>query len=157
MSALLSVLAGVLFALGLAISGMTQPGKVVGFLDFLGRAGSSLAFVMVGAIGVHAVLRRLVLRRPAQLYDARFHLPNPANAFERSSHAKQASSRHRLGRGRLLPRPVAGGVRSRPNTALVFVATMVVGIVLERALRPRRRSLGEVVDAGAPNGRRRGA
>jgi hypothetical protein len=60
---------GLLFAIGLAVSGMTQPSKVLGFLDLFGGAWDpSLAFVMVGAIGVLAVARRFAPRRP--LFDS---------------------------------------------------------------------------------------
>ncbi len=52
------LLSGFLFALGLGLSGMTQPAKVVGFLDFAGKWDPTLAFVMGGAIAVH-VLGRL--------------------------------------------------------------------------------------------------
>ncbi len=81
MNAVVAVLAGVLFAVGLALSGMTQPKAVIGFLDFFGRWNPSLAFVMVGAIGVYALGRRLVLKRPAPLYDTTFHPPLPAPVF----------------------------------------------------------------------------
>jgi hypothetical protein len=47
--------AGALFGVGLAVSGMTKPSKVVGFLDVLGAWDASLALVMVGAIAVHFV------------------------------------------------------------------------------------------------------
>jgi uncharacterized membrane protein YedE/YeeE len=67
--------AGALFAVGLALSGMTRPAKVVGFLDLAGDWDASLAFVMMGAIAVHFVAYRVVLRRPAPLFDVRFHLP----------------------------------------------------------------------------------
>ena len=53
---IVSLGAGLLFGLGLVVSGMTQPSKVIGFLDITGAWDASLAFVMVGAIGVHAVL-----------------------------------------------------------------------------------------------------
>lgn len=149
MSALLSVLAGVLFALGLAISGMTQPGKVVGFLDFLGRWDPSLAFVMVGAIGVHAVLRRLVLRRPAPLYDARFHLPDPAPTFEPKLILGSALFGIGWGAAGFCPGPSLVAFGAGQATALVFVATMVVGIVLEARLRRAAGASVEVVDAGA--------
>ncbi len=59
----LAALSGVLFGLGLVLSGMTQPAKVLGFLDLTGHFDPSLAGVMAGAIAVHAVTRRL--RRPA--------------------------------------------------------------------------------------------
>ena len=52
MNALLtSFISGMVFALGLGISGMTRPVKVIGFLDFFGAWDASLAFVMIGAIG----------------------------------------------------------------------------------------------------------
>jgi uncharacterized membrane protein YedE/YeeE len=54
---------GAVFGAGLIVSGMTQPGKVVGFLDVAGDWDPSLAFVMVGAILVHALTRRWVLGR----------------------------------------------------------------------------------------------
>lgn len=60
---LMAGLCGLLFALGLGLGGMTDPAKVVGFLDVAGAWDPSLAFVMAGALGTHAVLRRLVLRR----------------------------------------------------------------------------------------------
>jgi uncharacterized protein len=54
-SALVSFISGVVFALGLGVGGMTQPSKVVGFLDFAGNWDPSLIFVMLGAIGVHSL------------------------------------------------------------------------------------------------------
>ena len=60
-----AALAGAVFGLGLVLSGMTQQAKVLGFLDVASGAWDpSLAFVMVGAIGVHALLRRVVARHP---------------------------------------------------------------------------------------------
>jgi len=60
-----SFVCGLLFAVGLAVAGMTQPSKVLGFLDlFGGKWDPSLAFVMVGAIGVFAVARAFAPRRP---------------------------------------------------------------------------------------------
>ena len=54
--------AGVLFGVGLVLSGMTDPGRVLGFLDFAGDWDPRLAFVMVGAIGVHFTWLRLAPR-----------------------------------------------------------------------------------------------
>ncbi len=54
---------GILFAFGLAMSGMTKPSKVLGFLDVKGRWDPSLLFVMAGAITVYAVAYRLIVRR----------------------------------------------------------------------------------------------
>ncbi len=70
---------GVLFAIGLGISGMTQPGKVVGFLDFGGAWDPSLAFVMAGAVGTYFVLFRGIQRYPAPLFAREFAFPKKRN------------------------------------------------------------------------------
>jgi uncharacterized membrane protein YedE/YeeE len=59
---LVGVLSGATFAVGLALSGMTDPNKVLGFLDVAGNWDPSLAFVMVGAIGFHFAWLRLTAR-----------------------------------------------------------------------------------------------
>jgi len=69
-------LSGVVFSLGLGIAGMTQPAKIVGFLDFTGRWDASLALVMVGAIAVHLVSYRLIRRRRAPLLAPAFAVPS---------------------------------------------------------------------------------
>ena len=66
---------GALFAVGLAVSGMTNPAKVLGFLDFFGRWDPTLVFVMMGAMGAHAVLYRLITRRAAPLLASEFSIP----------------------------------------------------------------------------------
>jgi uncharacterized membrane protein YedE/YeeE len=73
-----ALLCGLLFAIGLGVSGMTQPEKVIGFLDFTGNWDPSLAFVMLGAIGVHLVALRFVLKRKKPVLDERFHVSAPA-------------------------------------------------------------------------------
>lgn len=68
--------AGALFGAGLAVSGMTDPGKVIGFLDFVGVWDPSLALVLVGAMATTAVGVRLVERRPAPLFGGSFPAPS---------------------------------------------------------------------------------
>lgn len=67
--------AGLLFAAGLAISGMTQPTKVLGFLDVTGAWDASLVVVMFGALGVHLIAVRHILKRSRPILGAAFHLP----------------------------------------------------------------------------------
>ena len=74
-SMLASFVSGVVFALGLGIGGMTQPAKVIGFLDFAGNWDPSLAFVMIGAISVHALLYRVIRKCPSPLFSPAFSLP----------------------------------------------------------------------------------
>ncbi len=66
---------GIIFALGLGIAGMTQPQKVVGFLDIFGNWNPSLMWVMVGAILVHSLTYRLVIKRRAPLLAPVFQIP----------------------------------------------------------------------------------
>ncbi len=66
---------GVLFALGLGVSGMTLPTKVIGFLDLAGDWDPSLAFVMIGAIGVYSAAFRFIVQRNKPVYGERFRVP----------------------------------------------------------------------------------
>ncbi len=68
-------LSGLMFSIGLGISGMTRPDKVLGFLDPLDGWDPSLAFVMVGGIAVHFVLFRLIIKRPSPLLAEHFGIP----------------------------------------------------------------------------------
>jgi uncharacterized protein len=68
-------IAGFLFAAGLVISGMTQPSKIVGFLDIFGDWDPSLALVMGGAVGVHALAYRWVKGRSSPLLAPTFQIP----------------------------------------------------------------------------------
>ncbi|HEX7769941.1 MAG TPA: DUF6691 family protein, partial [Dokdonella sp.] len=62
-----SLAAGALFGAGLALSGMTDPARVLGFLDVAGAFDPTLAFVLGGAVAVAVPGFRLVLRRPKPL------------------------------------------------------------------------------------------
>src|SRR6516162_4137690 len=72
---LVSFVSGIVFALGLGVSGMTRPVKVIGFLDFAGNWDASLAFVMIGAIAVYFAAYRLIRQRAAPLLAERFSVP----------------------------------------------------------------------------------
>ena len=66
---------GLIFGVGLVISGMSNPAKVLNFLDLFGTWDPSLAFVMGGAVVVTFIGYRLVQRRPGPLFGTAFHLP----------------------------------------------------------------------------------
>jgi uncharacterized membrane protein YedE/YeeE len=70
---------GLLFGIGLIVSQMSNPAKVIGFLDITGQWDPSLAFVMAGAVAVFALGYRLALRRSAPLLDKSFALPGKTN------------------------------------------------------------------------------
>jgi len=75
MKNLSALLVGILFGLGLAMSGMTDTAKVQGFLDLFGQWIPDLAFVMGGAVLVTVVAFRLVLKRETPLLDTSFQVP----------------------------------------------------------------------------------
>ena len=122
--------AGVLFALGLAVSGMTKPAKVVGFLDLFGAWDASLAFVMEGAIGVHFVAQRLIKRRAAPLFDGRFHLPTRRDIDARLVVGAVLFGVG-WGLGGFCPGPGLVSAGSGSSGALVFVLGMTVGMLAE--------------------------
>ena len=70
-----AVLSGTLFGVGLVVSGMTQPEKVISFLDVAGDWDPTLAFVMGGAVLVHAPLRWWLSRRDAPMLEETFEQP----------------------------------------------------------------------------------
>lgn len=72
---LASLFSGLLFGLGLAVAGMTDPRKVLGFLDLAGDWDPSLLFVLGGAVGVTMIAFRFVLRRPRPVLAAHFETP----------------------------------------------------------------------------------
>ena len=67
---------GLIFGLGIAVSGMINPAKVLNFFDLAGTWDPSLAFVMGGALAVAIPGYRLVLRKPAPAFDNSFQLPD---------------------------------------------------------------------------------
>ena len=70
------LLSGVIFSIGLGISGMTNANKVLGFLNISSQWDPSLAFVMVGAISVYFVLFRVIFRRTKPVFDHQFYVPS---------------------------------------------------------------------------------
>ena len=129
---LVSFVAGALFGLGLVVSGMTMPSKVSGFLD-VSTWDPSLALVMVAAIVVHFVGRRLVLRARAPRFRAAFDEPK-SSAIDLRLVAGSAIFGVGWALAGYCPGPaiVAAGSGA---AALVFTGAMLVGMLLHRAWR----------------------
>ncbi len=125
--------AGALFAVGLAVSGMTRPAKVAGFLDLAGDWDASLAFVMMGAIAVHFVAHRVILRRPAPLFEGSFHLPTRRDIDLRLV-LGAALFGVGWGLGGYCPGPGLVSAASGSLGAVVFVAGMTAGMLIEHGL-----------------------
>ncbi len=124
--------AGALFGAGLLLGGMTQPTRILAFLDVTGAWDPSLAFVMLGAVAVHAASLRL-LRRQAPWFDTRFHLPTRRDLDLR---LVGGAALFGLGWGTVgfCPGPaVVAAAAGRPSAAL-FVAAMIAGMLLQHRL-----------------------
>ena len=120
--------AGLVFGLGLAVSGMTQADKVIAFLDPLGGWDPSLALVMVGAIGVHAVLFRLILRRGSPLLAPSFAVPTRRDLTPRLV-GGAALFGAGWGLAGYCPGPGLVASVSGDPAPLVFLATLTLGMV----------------------------
>ena len=75
---LVALLSGIIFGLGLALSQMIDPNKVINFLDITGNWDPSLAFVMMGALAVSMLSFRFILKRSAPLLESGFHVSRQA-------------------------------------------------------------------------------
>lgn len=76
MRLVLTYLIGLIFGVGISISGMANPAKVLNFFDISGTWDPSLVFVMGGAVVVAFFGYKIVLSRPTPVLDAKFHLPD---------------------------------------------------------------------------------
>ena len=127
-SLLLAGLAGALFGAGLLVSGMTQPARVIGFLDVTGRWDPSLAFVMGGAVPIYAVALRWILRRwRAPWFDVQLHLPTRRD-LDAPLLIGAALFGIGWGLGGFCPGPGIVSAAAGSTAGLVFVAAMLAGM-----------------------------
>ncbi|MDB5220019.1 MAG: hypothetical protein JWO86_7946 [Myxococcaceae bacterium] len=123
-----AVVAGVLFGVGLGISGMARPAKVLGFLDVAGAWDPSLAFVMIGAIAVHALAVLVAKRRAAPLGGNAFQWPEKT-AVDAPLVLGSALFGIGWGLGGYCPGPALLGAASGSVPAGIFVIAMILGMI----------------------------
>ncbi|WP_439887091.1 DUF6691 family protein [Pseudomonas sp. MBLB4123] len=139
MRPLTALLAGLLFGLGLLLSGMANPAKVLGFLDLAGAWDPSLLLVMAGAIGVAAAPMAWARGRSRSLLGAAMRLP-----------AGREPDRRLIG-GSLLfgigwgvagicPGPALVILPSGQGQAVLFVLAMLAGMLVFSVQQRRRRT-----------------
>jgi uncharacterized membrane protein YedE/YeeE len=131
---------GLIFGLGLVLSGMSDPAKVLNFLDLAGiGSGSwdpSLAFVMAGAVTVTFVGYQWVLKRPGPLFGEKFHLPTSRELDVRIV-AGPAIFGLGLGLAGFCPGPALTALGFGTRASAIFVAAMIAGMMLARWLANR--------------------
>lgn len=123
--------AGLLFGLGLALSGMIDPARVLGFLDVAGHWDPALVFVLLGATSVSAASYALMRRMSHPLFAPRFEVPRAAPIDARLL-GGAALFGVGWGLSGFCPGPALASLVLLQPGSLVFVAAMLAGMVLHR-------------------------
>lgn len=140
MAILVQFLAGLLLGLGLVVSGMSDPAKVLNFLDLAaipsGGWDPSLAFVMAGAVAVGFFGFRAVLRRPRPLFEPAFTLP-PTEGIDARIVLGPAIFGIGWGLAGFCPGPAFVALGAGSPAGIGFVVAMFAGMAIARALLRR--------------------
>ena len=151
-TAIASLVCGLIFGFGLLISGMTDPVKVLGFLDILGPWDPTLAFVMIGALAVSAAGFAFARHRGAPVLASQCLWP-----ARKSIDASLVTGSILFGIGwglvGLCPGPAIENLGTLSPQVILFVAAMMLGMVLQeawqrlsRVARPVGAPVAEAVD-----------
>ncbi len=122
-----SFISGLLFAIGLGIAGMLNANKVIGFLDIGGHWDPSLTFVIAGAIAVHFVFYRYIIRRRSPIFGKHFHIPTRRDVTPRLL-IDSTIFGIGWGLGGYCPGPGIVAITSGALPAIVFSSSMFLGM-----------------------------
>lgn len=143
MQIVMALMAGLIFGIGLVVSGMTNPAKVIGFLDLAGKWDPSLAFVMGGAILVGVVAFRFARKRERSLLGAVMRLPTATNIDRRLVMGSLAFGAG-WGLAGYCPGPALASLASGGIKPMIFTLAMLAGMalfeVLDRVSAARTRT-----------------
>lgn len=130
--ALAALASGVLFGLGLAMSGMTDSRRVLGFLDVFGDFDPTLMFVLGGAVATTMLLFRFVLRRESPVLAQTFQLPS----LKHVGRGLIGGALFGVGWGiaGYCPGPALAGLGVASIEALWFIPAMLAGIFIHRLI-----------------------
>ena len=141
MSVILQFAIGLLFGLGLVVGGMSDPAKVLNFMDIAaipaGTWDPSLAFVMGGGIAVTMVGFRLVFKRSKPIFGEKFHLPS-SNELDARIISGPAIFGVGWGLAGFCPGPAFTALGGGTTAAVTFVAAMLTGMFAARWLANHR-------------------
>lgn len=129
MQILMAFVTGTIFGIGLILSGMTDPSKVIGFLDVAGHWDPSLAFVMGGAILVGVVAFRFARAREKSLLGDEMRLPTSSQVDRRLVLGSLAFGTG-WGLAGYCPGPALVSIAQGGAQPLIFVAAMLAGMVI---------------------------
>ena len=129
MKNIVALLCGLVFGIGLAVSGMTDTAKVLGFLDLFGNWVPDLAFVMGGAVCFTLVAFRFVLKREQPLLTPAFSLPT-SSAIDRRLLGGAAIFGIGWGVYGYCPGPAISALVYLDGKTVIFVFAMLIGMAL---------------------------
>jgi uncharacterized membrane protein YedE/YeeE len=135
MKAVVGLLCGIVFGIGLAMSGMTDTAKVLGFLDVAGQWIPDLAFVMGGAVLVTLVAFRFVLKMKRPVLNPRFYLP-ASTVIDGRLLAGAAIFGIGWGVYGYCPGPAISAVTYLDSKTAMFLVAMLVGMALANKAAP---------------------
>lgn len=135
MQRLTSLVAGLLFGAGLAVSGTIDPARVRGFLDLFGNWDPTLAFVMGGAMIPMAIAWVIKSRMQSPLVAEEFDLPE-TQQIDRTLATGAVLFGMGWGISGLCPGPALTDLVIAPMPTMVFVAAMIAGMGLHRVMSP---------------------
>lgn len=128
-----ALFSGILFGVGLALSQMTNPDKVLNFLDLAGNWDPSLVFVMVGALAVTSLFFRKILNRPRPLFDKEFYLSSKS-VIDKPLLIGAAIFGIGWGISGYCPGPAVAGLGLGNFEAVVMIFAIYLGFVAHRLL-----------------------
>ena len=128
-----SLISGLIFGLGMAISGMTNTERVQGFLDLTGAWDPTLAFVMIGGIIITAIGYPLIFRSSTPLFSDLFHLPTKK---EINKPLLIGASLFGMGWGLVgyCPGPAIAGISYGYSSTFIFIAAMLAGMFITKPI-----------------------
>jgi uncharacterized membrane protein YedE/YeeE len=126
-----ALLAGVVFGVGLTVAGMTDPRKVLGFLDVTGNWDPSLLLVLGGAVMLSAVAFFFIQKRSKPVFDTGFHLPPKARIDARLL-GGAALFGVGWGLAGYCPGPAIAGIGLGNPEVIWVVPSIVAGVFLQR-------------------------
>lgn len=131
MNKLISLISGTIFGIGLVVSQMINPEKVLGFLDLFGNWDPSLAFVMIGALIVSSPLFHLIKNKDKPLFSEKF---NYSNNKEINNKLILGSALFGAGwgLGGLCPGPAISSIALLNINSIIFVVAMFIGFYLAK-------------------------
>ncbi len=133
----IALVSGIIFGLGLSLSQMINPNKVIGFLDVFGNWDPSLAFVMIGALVVTFISFKFILKRHEPLFEEAFHV-SKRNQIDKALLAGAALFGIGWGLSGYCPGPAVASLGLGTSESIVMVASIYTGFFSQNWLSNKK-------------------